>query len=102
MTPVEPSDQEDEYFHKLDAEKIKKMRGEMDQKREEEAKQHRQEAHWMKCPKCGADLKEVKYQNVMIDICHDCEGIWLDHGELELLVQGEAKVTKGFFKKLFG
>ena len=34
MSPVEPSDQEDEYFHKLDAEKIKKLRSEMDQKRE--------------------------------------------------------------------
>ena len=102
MTPVEPSDHEDEYFYKLDAEKIKKMRVEKDQIRKEEARQHRQEAHWMKCPKCGADLKETNYQNVMIDICHECEGIWLDHGELELLVQGEAKVTKRFFKKLFG
>lgn len=101
MTLVEPSDHEDKYFHKLDAEKTKKLRAEMDEKREEEAKQHRQKAHWMKCPKCGEDLKEINYQNVMIDICHECEGIWLDHGELELLVQGEAKVTKSFFKKLF-
>ena len=102
MAPVEPSDHEDEYFHKLDAEKISKLRVEMNKQREEEARKHRQETHWMKCPKCGADLKEVNYQDVMIDICNDCEGIWLDHGELELLVKGEAKVTKGLLKKLFG
>ena len=101
MAPYEPSDQEEEYFLKLDQEKINKLRTDLDLKREEEAKQKRKEATWMKCPKCGADLKEVNYQNVMIDTCSDCKGIWLDHGELELLAQGHAQMTKGFLGKLF-
>jgi Zn-finger nucleic acid-binding protein len=37
----------------------------------------------------------------MIDRCPDCKGIWLDHGELELLGKGQAQVTKGFLKKVF-
>ena len=32
------------------------MRGDLDKKRREEAKQMRKQAHWMKCPKCGFDL----------------------------------------------
>ena len=56
----------------------------------------------MKCPKCGHDLEEINYQDVLLDRCPDCKGVWLDHGELELLGKGDAKVTKGFLKKVFG
>ena len=101
MSPYEPSDREDEYFIKMDAEKIKKFRADLDKKRDEEARKQRKETHWMKCPKCGSDLHEVHYQDVVIDSCSECKGIWLDHGELELLGKGEAKVTKGFLSRLF-
>jgi transcription initiation factor IIE alpha subunit len=100
--PYETSDREDEYFMKLDQERLSKMRSSLDKQREEEFKLHRKDTHWMKCPKCGHDLEEVNYQNVMVDRCPDCKGIWLDHGELELLEKGEAKVTTGFLKKVFG
>jgi len=36
MTPVESSNREHEYFKKLDLEKVKKMRADLDKKREEE------------------------------------------------------------------
>lgn len=101
MTPFDPSDKEHEYFLKLDREKIKKMRSELDKKRKEAAEKQRKDTHWMKCPKCGFDLKEINYQSVMIDTCPECKGIWLDQGELELLVKGQAQVTKRFFKRLF-
>ena len=101
MAPVEPSNREDEYFMKLDMEKVIKMRMGLDKKREEEFRKLNKEVHWMKCPKCGSDLQEVNYQNVMIDTCSECKGIWLDHGELELLGRGEVKVTKRFLSKLF-
>ena len=65
MAPHKPSDKEDEFFMKLETEKVAKFRVDLDKKREEEAKKQRREAHWMKCPKCGADLEEINYQNVM-------------------------------------
>jgi len=99
--PYEPSDREDEYFMKLDQERLGKMRSSLNQKREEEFKLHRKDTHWMKCPKCGYDLEEISYQEVMIDRCPECKGVWLDHGELELLGKGDAKVTKGFLKIIF-
>jgi hypothetical protein len=101
MAPDKPSDREDEYFMKLDAERIAKKRSELDKKREDETKQHRKDTHWMKCPKCGSDLEEVDFKSVMIDKCGECQGIWLDHGELELLVQGQAQMSKSLLKKLF-
>ena len=101
MSPYEPSDREEEFFRKLDAEKVSKMRSELDKKRREDAKQKKKETHWMKCPKCGSGLEEINFQGVMIDRCPDCQGIWLDHGELEILVDGQARMTKGFLQKLF-
>ena len=55
----------------------------------------------VRCPKCGSDLEEINLQSVFIDKCNQCGGIWLDHGELELLVDGQAKMTKGLLKRLF-
>jgi hypothetical protein len=39
----------------------------------------------MRCPKCGRKLEEILYQNVRIDRCTGCGGVWLDPGELDTL-----------------
>ena len=49
----------------------------------------------MQCPKCGAMLTALSVEDVTVDKCQSCDGIWLDHGELEKLretgVQGIEK-----------
>lgn len=101
MATDKPISPEDEYFLKEDMAKIKKLRTELDESRQAENEQQKMKAHWMKCPKCGSDLEEVNHADVMIDRCNECHGIWLDAGELELLTQGKAELTKGFLQKLF-
>ena len=39
----------------------------------------------MDCPACSGHLVAQKYANVEVDECLDCDGIWLDQGELEQL-----------------
>ncbi|MEW6673027.1 MAG: zf-TFIIB domain-containing protein [Thermodesulfobacteriota bacterium] len=102
MTVEKTVSKEEEFFLKINQEKISKLRGELDQKRSEAEKNKRKQIHWMKCPKCGSDLHEVNHQNVMIDTCTECKGIWLDGGELSLLIEGQAKFSKGLLTKLFG
>jgi Zn-finger nucleic acid-binding protein len=41
----------------------------------------------MKCPHCQIPLVKAKRQNVTIDYCTDCRGIWLDRGELDKIIQ---------------
>lgn len=94
-------DAEDEYFLKRDIEKIKDLRDDLDTRRRDEDKKKRLETHWMKCPKCGSGLEEIKHSDVMIDQCTECGGIWLDKGELERLTQGKGELTGSFFSKLF-
>ena len=40
----------------------------------------------MKCPRDGTALQKVDICGVELDKCHQCDGIWFDHGELEQLV----------------
>jgi Zn-finger nucleic acid-binding protein len=35
-------------------------------------------------------MREREKENVIIDVCPNCKGMWLDHGELEKLVAIEA------------
>ena len=45
MTVEKPSDREDEYFIKMDLEKVNKIRGELDQTRAKEVQQKQKETH---------------------------------------------------------
>lgn len=44
----------------------------------------------MNCPKCRVEpLVAIEYEDVEIDYCAECKGIWLDAGEMELLFGNE-------------
>ena len=41
----------------------------------------------MRCPRCeSALLDERARDGIVIDVCRDCRGVWLDRGELEKLL----------------
>ncbi|MGB9885816.1 MAG: zf-TFIIB domain-containing protein [Moorellales bacterium] len=40
----------------------------------------------MKCPLCEVSMKEVERRGVLIDVCPECKGVWLDRGELDKLL----------------
>lgn len=39
----------------------------------------------MKCPRDGTELAKVNAAGIELDKCHNCDGLWLDYGELEAL-----------------
>jgi Zn-finger nucleic acid-binding protein len=41
----------------------------------------------MICPVCKYDMIVVEYQNIELDYCNSCKGVWFDSGELELLLK---------------
>jgi hypothetical protein len=51
----------------------------------------------MRCPKCGMELIEIDYKNIKVDECSECEGIWLDAGELESVSTLEKSGLEKFF-----
>ena len=85
MSNEKPSRNEDEYFAREEAERLAKLRARG--KAEQEAAERR--SHHMKCPKCGADLQTESFHGIQIDRCPECHGIWLDDGEMALLMKNE-------------
>lgn len=45
----------------------------------------------MDCPKCVGKLEKKKMEDVEIDACTVCEGIWFDAGELETVIKKDSK-----------
>ncbi len=99
--PVQPSDKEEEYFARIEIERRRRLEEERVKALEGAERQRLKELHHMRCPKCGMQLQEVEYKGVKIDKCFQCEGIWLDAGELETLSKLEHTVVGKAFK-LFG
>ena len=50
-------------------------------------------ANLVVCPRDGTKLVEVERDDVMIDACPTCRGIWLDRGELEKIIAYERAVA---------
>lgn len=44
----------------------------------------------MNCPVCNHPLVILELNNVEIDHCTNCDGIWLDGGELEILLENSS------------
>ena len=87
---------EEEYFHRKNKEAIEKLREKM--KVSEEAKAAGISS--MKCPRCDGSLNESKVEDVAIDVCDKCGGVWLDSGELEQLTKREG--SGGFLSRIWG
>ncbi len=95
--PVKPTQSEEEYYARLEFERRKKLELDKQAAMEVEEKKRQQELHYMRCPKCGMQLIEIGYRGIEIDKCSECEGVWLDAGELEAV----SKMEKGGLDKLF-
>ncbi len=44
----------------------------------------------MLCPVCRNPMVVVEYQKIELDYCTNCEGVWFDCGELELLLKAKS------------
>jgi len=95
--PIKPTEQEEEHFARMEYERKKKIEEEKHKKLAEVEKKKLKELHSMRCPKCGMELIEIDYKGIKVDRCSECEGIWLDAGELETV----SKLEKSGLDKLF-
>lgn len=92
-----PSRNEEEYFARQEAERLKTLKSSA--KLEAELAERR--SHFMKCPRCGADLRVEHYSGIEVERCPECHGIWFDAHEAERLVQVNAsKGVGGLFKAI--
>lgn len=75
---------EEDYFRRRDRESLQRLR--------EHLRSQSQEGGapaTLDCPRCAGKLREESFDEVTIDRCDTCNGIWLDAGELENIVGQE-------------
>lgn len=83
---------ENEFFHRREQEVMQKMR--------EKLATENAESSRMDCPRGdGGKLIETDFEDVKIDVCEKCSGVWLDAGELGRLVH---KQEDTWVSRLFG
>ena len=88
---------EEEYFHRKNQEAIAKLR----EKMRVAAQAKEAGTSSLKCPRCDGKLKEIFIEEVPIDTCDTCAGVWLDSGELEKLSQTDiARWFRSLWQKM--
>ena len=89
--PIKPSSSEDEFFAKEDAEKKRKLARQLSKEVAAEDRKRLRDLHHMHCPKCGMKMHEVRFRNLDVDVCFDCNGIFLDKGEIDVIAAPQQK-----------
>ena len=85
---------EEEYFHRKNQEAIEKLRKKIAVSQQAKASG----LSSMSCPRCdGGNLKHEAFEEVELDVCEKCGGVWLDSGEFERLTSRE----RGWFGRWF-
>lgn len=101
---------EDEWFHQNEKQLLEAARLAREEREKERAAREASEErarlkrlHFMKCPKCGHDMKAEDLGGVEVDRCTFCEGIYMDAGELEqVFLKKQGAERQGLFRKLLG
>jgi hypothetical protein len=82
---------ENEFFQRLEREKIEKMK-------ETTREQLIRDVCLGRCPKCGEMIKPMTFRGVPLDKCPGCGGVWLGTKDIQLLAE---KDHRTWFDKWF-
>ncbi|HEX5033112.1 MAG TPA: zf-TFIIB domain-containing protein [bacterium] len=92
-TNFKPSHEEEEFIARQEIEKrqelAEKVKADMATAELEKLKQ----LHWHRCSNCGFEMHAIVYKGLTIEKCPNCNGIFLEAGELERIAGKES----GFF-----
>jgi hypothetical protein len=105
-----PHSREDDWFREnerklLEDAREARLKRETDRvaREAEDSRRKLRAAHFMKCPKCGHDMKSEKLDTIEIDRCSFCEGVYFDAGELDqLFLTKQASERQGILKRILG
>ena len=100
-TPGKGSRSEEEYFVREDAEKKRKLSKQAAKDAVSAEKERLKQLHFMRCPKCGMELHEVDFRGNDVDVCFNCNGVFLDQGELAAIVKRETEGVMTSILNLF-
>ena len=83
---------EDSYFAAKEHELVEDMKFEF-----HKAEEGRREAQMATCPKCSGQFAKYRFMGFNLERCENCEGIWLNKGELAGILRQQARGPLGVF-----
>ena len=100
---------EDEWFARNEEELLRQARREHERRIQELASKQQEgeerrlrELHHLKCPKCGHDMSVQHIDEIEVEQCNTCQGLFFDKGELDSILLKHTEERRGFFRKLTG
>ncbi len=93
--PGKPSTSEDEYFVREDAEKKRKLAHQTRKEKHAAELKALRDLHFMHCPKCGLEMHAMKHRGFDVEVCFNCNGVFLDQADLERLQKPEHHAVMG-------
>ncbi|NNJ94314.1 MAG: zf-TFIIB domain-containing protein [Halobacteria archaeon] len=71
-------------------------------KREQEELDRLRTEHWMKCPKCGHNMETTILEDIEVENCTFCKGVYFDRSEIEALLLRRTSQRFSFYRSFFG
>lgn len=89
MQSKKPSEAEEEFFAREEAEKKRKLALSQAKSLADAERQRLQALHHMRCPGCGLALSQLALNDVMVDRCFNCHGMFLNEEAVKKLLGHE-------------
>ncbi len=100
---------EDNWFKQHEKEMLQQAARQRDKQLKEATERRGREefdklrtAHWMKCPKCGHDMETIHLEDIEVENCTFCEGVYFDRVEIESLLLRKTTQRFSLYRKFFG
>ena len=90
--PFDERANEDSYFAVREHDLIEQRKNEY-----QESEAEKREARIAICPKCSGRFAKYQVKGFVVERCEDCEGIWLNKGELNEILRRQAAGPLGAF-----
>ena len=72
---------ENEYFLRQERKLVQKLKEKLEAEQAEAGK--------LECPKCHGKLVDSTFAGIVIEVCNNCHGVWLDVEDLEQISHHE-------------
>jgi len=95
--PFKPSEKEEEYILRQEWDRRKMVEQERQNLLAKEERERLKKLHHMKCCKCGMEMISLDFKGITVDRCTNCEGLYLDKGELEAILSKDKSVIDRVF-----
>jgi Zn-finger nucleic acid-binding protein len=102
MVSKKPSEAEEEYIAREEAEKKRRLAIAQTKSLADADRERLKELHHMRCPRCGMALSKLALHGVEVARCFDCHGIFIGEADIKKLVGEEgywSRVMQFFARK---